>query len=788
MKIISFINVLKRESFMHRLNKLLIIVFTLLISDLNLSQSWEFIGGPTGIPVNQVIFIKDGRVICSTKKGVFISDDYGDNWKISSSSQNFNGIYYLTERFNGEIIASEQYGILKSLDRGENWFKISDLSYLNGYRVKIFESPIDSSLYFINDSTLYKSTDGGSNWSEIWQGGIIDGFMINEMGWMYISERYKNILISKDNGNSFSILPVGIDLTYDLAYLLYSDKHGGLYFMVSKGLYSIVHFGNNKLTYIENGWTNLPLGVTTDGDLIYKSDNCIALFEYSTKQSRNLSCPGFVKDQFAKNVVTKGNTWIANFRYLGIYLSNDAGKTWKSINTGLGYTESTAIEITTKGKFIVSAFSGAFWGNLYYSTDEGATWEQKNPVLDPVFYDIDKLNNGNLVATGSYGIFTADREGKNWTQRKNLNFATYIFVAKNGVAYTGTGSNGMMISRDNGNSWTSPRGLDNEYFSSFGESSQGRVFAGASAYTEGIYYSDDNGHSWSHINPFPYSGVYDFVTKSDSIYAGTSGGIYKSDDNGLNWQRISYEFIKKFELAPNGDLIGINPGEGIIISSDNGKNWKALGEELKDRDIRDMCFNEDNQLIALSDSGIFRNNRYISPLIIKPDYGAEKLRLSVQFEWSAVPSADKFELQLAEDSLFTSLLKNVSTSQNSATIRTLLPDKTYYWRVKAHTTKFNYIYSNIGKFSTAPPFSISQNYPNPFNTTTVIEFYVPYNSRIKLRVYNVLGELVENLIDDEFPEGKHTYNWDASYLSSGVYLLQIEGDDFNQVKKAVLLK
>ena len=152
---------------------------------------------------------------------------------------------------------------------------------------------------------------------------------------------------------------------------MYPDKHSGLYFKIFGYPDWIVHFVNNQLTYIKNWWTNIPLGVTSEGDLIYKSGTCLALFEYSTNQSRIISCPSFVKDQFAKNVVTRGNIWIANFNYLGIHRSDDAGYTWKSINTGLGYTESTAIEITKTGKFIVSAFSGAFWGNLYHSTDEG---------------------------------------------------------------------------------------------------------------------------------------------------------------------------------------------------------------------------------------------------------------------------------------------------------------------------------------------------------------------------------------------------------------------------------
>lgn len=773
---------------MQRFNNYIVLLFILLIADLNFSQSWQMIGGPTGTTPNNVIIMNDGRVLCSTYKGVFISDDLGETWRISKSSQNFNGVYSLTERLNGEILAVARFGIIKSTDKGESWVSISNMAYLNDYGAVIYESPVDSALYFAKSPSIYRSTDGGFNWGVIWQGNIIDGFTINEFGWIYLSDRYNNILISRDNGNSFSILPVGINFTYDLAYLFYPDKHGGIYFMISNGPYSIVHFGNNQLTYIEDGWTDMPLGVTNVGDLVYKSGNCINLFDYSTKQSRQLSCPGFVKDQFAKNVVTKDNVWIANFSYLGIHRSNDAGKTWKSINNGLGFTESTAFEITLNGKIIVSAFSGAFWGNLYSSTDDGVTWVQKNAPLDPVFFDIDKLANGNLVGSGSYGLYTADKDGISWVQRMDAEIASHIFVSKNGVVYAGTRPNGLMISRNDGISWSHPSGLNSAYFSSFGESSNGRIFASASAYIDGIYYSDDAGNNWTYISPFTYYGAYDFITKGDSIYAATEGGVYKSDDNGINWKRLSYEPIKKFELAPNGDLVGVNRYRGINISTDNGKNWVLLGDELNDREIRDLCFDADYRLYALTDSGIFRNNDYIHPSIINPVYGADKLLTTVQFEWSEVPSAYNYELELYDDSLLTSQIQSVTVSKNSASINSLLTDKTYYWRVKANSNKFNNLYTNIGKFKTAPPFSMQQNYPNPFNAGTIIEFYVPYNSRVQLKVFNILGEVIETLVDSDYQEGKHQFNWNASGLSSGIYFIQIYGNEFRQIKKAVLIK
>ena len=106
--------------------KFSVVLFLLFAFCVGFAQSWDFIGGPTGIFPNDVIFTKDGRILCSTWEGVFISDDFGNNWRISKSSQNFSGVFSLTERANGNIIAAAKYAIILSTDRGESWIKTSD--------------------------------------------------------------------------------------------------------------------------------------------------------------------------------------------------------------------------------------------------------------------------------------------------------------------------------------------------------------------------------------------------------------------------------------------------------------------------------------------------------------------------------------------------------------------------------------------------------------------------------------------------------------------------------------
>lgn len=778
------------ESFMSNLNKYFIGFLSLLLIDLNFPQDWEFIGGPTGVATNNVIILNNNRILCSTEKGVFISDDLGDSWRISLSSQKFKGVYSITERKNGEILAIARFAIIKSTDSGESWSVISSMPNLSDYGADIKESPLDSMIYFAKNNTLYKSTDGGINWHVFWQGEIIDGFMINEKGWFYISERNKGILISKDNGNLFTRLSISIDFNYFIVYSLFSDKNDGFYFKTDYNNNSIVHYNRGRLTIIQSGWTNTPLGVTEIGDLIYKSGKCISLYQVSTKSSKNLSCPPFVVDQFARNISIKGNIWIANFSYLGLHLSDNGGYNWKSINNGLGFVEATAMHITNNGKFIISAFSGGFWGNLFSSSDEGTSWLQINPNLNPVFYDIDTLLNGNLVATGSYGIFTAKADGTNWVQRKNTEIASFVFVSKKGTAYAGCRPYGLLISRNNGSDWTVGNGINASYLSSFGESSNGRIFASSPAYLNGLYYSDDNGYTWKFNNALGYYGAYDFITVGDFILASTEGGIFRSEDNGESWLRLNYEAMKKFELAPNGDIIGVGifSRDRIKISKDKGETWTSFASGLENRQIRDICFDPFNRFYALTDSGIFRNDFYVIPYTIYPEYGAKNLFKSVEFKWSEVPFAINYTLEISSDSLFTLLDKREIVNKNFAIVGSFLPDKTYFWRVIANSPKLGMLQTNTSKFTTNPPFSFSNNYPNPFNTNTTLEFYIPYNSHLKVEIYNSLGELIEKIIDSEFPEGKHKYFWDASMLSSGIYFIKIDYEGLRQIQKAVLIK
>jgi hypothetical protein len=85
-------------------------------------------------------------------------------------------------------------------------------------------------------------------------------------------------------------------------------------------------------------------------------------------------------------------------------------------------------------------------------------------------------------------------------------------------------------------------------------------------------------------------------------------------------------------------------------------------------------------------------------------------------------------------------------------------------------------------------YSLEQNYPNPFNPSTKIKYAVPTNSDVKLAVYNILGQQVEVLVNSFRNAGTYEITWDASKLSSGIYIYRLEAGSTVISKKMTLLK
>ncbi len=83
---------------------------------------------------------------------------------------------------------------------------------------------------------------------------------------------------------------------------------------------------------------------------------------------------------------------------------------------------------------------------------------------------------------------------------------------------------------------------------------------------------------------------------------------------------------------------------------------------------------------------------------------------------------------------------------------------------------------------------LRNNYPNPFNPETTISFSIPDPGRVTIRVYDILGKLVETLINTKLTRGEYKVNFNAKNLSSGIYFYRLESGSFSEVRKMIVLK
>ena len=134
-----------------------------------------------------------------------------------------------------------------------------------------------------------------------------------------------------------------------------------------------------------------------------------------------------------------------------------------------------------------------------------------------------------------------------------------------------------------------------------------------------------------------------------------------------------------------------------------------------------------------------------------------------------------------------------SPKEYSFTDKNLTGGTNFVYRLKQIDNDGQYQYSKEVEVEVVPTqFAIYQNYPNPFNPETNIKFDLPEASKVRINVYNILGEKVAELLNKTVEPGFHQVEFNGSNLSSGTYIYRIEaqssGQTFVQTKKMLMLK
>ena len=201
------------------------------------------------------------------------------------------------------------------------------------------------------------------------------------------------------------------------------------------------------------------------------------------------------------------------------------------------------------------------------------------------------------------------------------------------------------------------------------------------------------------------------------------------------------------------------------------------------------------------------SNGPIVPRIGSPQNGVLLNNNNPMLTWF-LPTAGNnlsYELQYSSTPDFRNAVTVNNLAKPSTVINNLVKGQTYYWKVKSiYNNGTSSAYSTSGVFkiegvtgvetgTTPYTFEVQQNYPNPFNPSTQIDFTIPKAGIVSVKIYNILGQLVKTLVDDQQNAGNHSVIWNGDnnfgqHVASGAYIYRVISGGNVAVKKMILLK
>ncbi len=443
----------------------------------------------------------------------------------------------------------------------------------------------------------------------------------------------------------------------------------------------------------------------------------------------------------------------------GLYISEDRGKTWKHkwIKGCGGFIFD--IHSTESSIFLIgsSDYLYPYGGRLFKSNDGGNTWSRKSGGLDTGLLECVAGHDDFLLLGTEFGLFRSMNQGNYWHKITNgipYNINVADIAVRDSIAIVVNG-------------------------------------------TVGYYRTTDFGESWTYKQ---ISGLYAAITVKiigNDFYLGNTSfnNIYKSSDGGVTWIKMYSSDLGRSvsDFAGDGKHIYASLSEGgVVASRDSGKYWDEVNLALTVHDINCLLYDNGELYAGSNGGGVYQ---YISSdkkiEIISPVNNSVHNRNNITIKWRNFYFMNKYRFQFAEDSTFTKLLiDDHAVTDTSYQIRHLDFNKKYYYRVSAVTKYWNNAFSSVNSITITIPenFILDQNYPNPFNANTLIKYHIPFESRISITLYTVLGRKIRTLVDGLKKPGSYRLKLNLTGLANGVYYYQMTAPNYSKARKLVYIK
>jgi photosystem II stability/assembly factor-like uncharacterized protein len=324
-----------------------------------------------------------------------------------------------------------------------------------------------------------------------------------------------------------------------------------------------------------------------------------------------------------------------------------------------------------------------------------------------------------------------------------------LLVDYNGYLLAANSKSGVIISTDHGNNWNSYNNdLTIETPNCMAIDNKGVLYVGT--LDSGIYRSINKSNWVKVFNPPSFGPRNLVINSSGHIFAGTWNGVFRSTDSGDNWMSINNGLlnldIQSLIIAQNGDII-VGDGSGYVsLSTDNGNTWTEIG-----------ATGTQIMSLAVNSLGYFFVGTYAGGVYFSSDNGNS---------W-----------QQKNSGLFPYAY---ALAINSNGIIFLGGADGIY--------RGNSIMGINDKGLSVNSFYLQQNYPNPFNPSTTIKYSLANRQFVSLKVFNILGHEIVNLVNEEKAAGQYNVSFNAVNLPSGIYFYTIHAGNFTETKKLILLK